>query len=364
MARRDPQIVAALCRWFDREARDLPWRRRRTGYTALVAEAMLQQTQVSRVLQRYAAFVRRFPTAGALAAADEQEVLSLWQGLGYYRRARHLHGAAKLITRLYGGRVPRDVHELVNLPGVGRYTAAAIASIVYGKREPAVDGNTQRVLARLDANDGPPMDRRTIRRAWERAADLVGCAAEPGTLNEALMELGALVCTPQKPRCGRCPLASQCRALAQGCQDRIPPPRPAARKKQVHHHAVVIFRAGAPKVLLEQRPAHGMWSRLWQVPTVEAPRRLNIREVKDALPVPVTGLTLRGSFEHQTTHRWITFHVYTAGSRWRKGRWRRLDDTEDLPMSNAQRKVLAGSMRTSASPPIRRPPRPAAARGS
>ncbi len=178
------------------------------------------------------------------------------------------------------------------------------------------------------------------------------------------MELGALVCTPKSPRCGLCPIASQCRALGQGRQERIPPPRPVARKKQVHHHAVVIFRGRAPKVLLEQRPANGMWSRLWQVPTIEATKRLRSSAVKDALRVPVTGLTRRGSFEHQTTHRRITFHVFTAGSRWGKGRWRRLDDTTDLPMSNAQRKVLARATQTSASPLIRRPPRPAAARGS
>ncbi|MHC4652819.1 MAG: A/G-specific adenine glycosylase [Planctomycetota bacterium] len=209
MARRDAEIVAALCAWFRREARDLPWRRRRTGYTALVSEAMLQQTQVARVVERYRAFVRRFPNVRRLAKAREQAVLAEWQGMGYYRRARNLHAAAKMIVGEFGGRVPRTADQLRTLPGVGRYTAASIASIVYGERTPLVDGNVQRVLARLDVKSGRAQDPQLVKWAWERTGQLVALAESPGSLNEGLMELGAVVCTPRNPTCETCPVAER-----------------------------------------------------------------------------------------------------------------------------------------------------------
>ncbi len=349
--------IANLCAWFAREARDLPWRRRRTGYRALVAEAMLQQTQVARVVDCYRAFVRRFPTLKSLAAANEQEVLAHWQGLGYYLRARSLHAAAQMIVRDFGGRVPRDAKRLRKLPGIGRYTAGAIASIVYGQREAAVDGNVRRVLARWFAK---PL---TDDEVWARAESLVESAPEPGTLNEALMELGAVICTPRAPSCERCPVSRHCRALRRGVQEHLPLPRPSARQKVVHHHAVVVFRGRGrgrgrdTKLLLERRPANGLWSRMWQVPTIESDRPLRPADVRRRLGVSVEGLRKLTTFEHHTTHRRITFHVYEAegkvktskdqqvrnqkGPR-RESLWRRPDNLGDLPMSNAQRKVLEG----------------------
>ena len=328
-------MVRGLCEWFSVHRRDLPWRRRRTGYRGLVAEAMLQQTQVSRVVPRFKAFIQRFPTVRALSTADEQDVLAMWQGLGYYRRAQHLHSAAQIITTQFGGRVPSTVDRLQQLPGVGRYSAAAIASIVYGKAEPMVDGNVRRVLARWEARTGATSDA----WAWERAAVLVRSASAPGTFNEALMELGALICTPKTPQCLHCPVARHCKAFQRSAQNRIPLPKRAARQKLVHHHAVVIVRGG--KMLLERRTSKGMWSRMWQAPTIEADSPLRFEEVRAALPVRVYQLMKRGRFEHQTTHRRITFHVYTAKSRARRGVWRRPEDIGDLPMSNAQRRVLA-----------------------
>ncbi len=328
-------MIRGLCEWFSVHGRDLPWRRRRTGYRALVAEAMLQQTQVSRVLPRFKAFVKRFPTVRALAAADEQDVLAMWQGLGYYRRAQHLHSAARMIVEQFGGRIPPTVKRLRQLPGVGRYSAAAIASIIYGKPEPMVDGNVRRVLARWEARAGATSDD----WAWERAAVLVRSASAPGTFNEALMELGALICTPKTPQCQQCPVARHCKAYQRNAQHRIPPPKKAPRQKLVHHHAVVIVRGG--KVLLERRSSNGMWSRMWQAPTIEADKPLRPEDVKAALPVRVYQLMKRAHFEHQTTHRRITFHVYTAKSRARRGVWRRPEDIADLPISNAQRRVLA-----------------------
>ncbi len=366
-SRSERERIVSLCAWFVREARDLPWRRRRTGYRALVAEAMLQQTQVARVVDRYRAFVRRFPTLKSLAAANEQEVLAQWQGLGYYLRARSLHAAAQMIVTDFGGRVPRDAKRLRKLPGIGRYTAGAIASIVYGQREAAVDGNVRRVLARWFAK---PL---TDDEAWGRAESLVEAAPDPGSLNEALMELGAVICTPRAPSCERCPVSRHCRAFQRGVQENLPLPRPAARQRVVHHHAVVIFRGRGRgrgrdrKLLLERRPTNGLWSRMWQVPTIESERALRPAEIRRRLAIAVDGLRRHATFEHHTTHRRITFHVYGAsreagtrdegrgtrrsqergtrdegrGTR-RKSVWRRPDDVGDLPMSNAQRRILEG----------------------
>jgi A/G-specific adenine glycosylase len=330
--------AAALETWFRESARDLPWRRRRTGYTGLVSEAMLQQTQVERVRDRYAAFMRRFPTVRTLAEADEQEVLAAWQGLGYYRRARNLHAAARMIMADFAGRVPRTADELRRLPGVGRYTAGAIASIVYGERTPLVDGNVQRVLARWFGDERAPSDPAALRWAWKAAEALVERAGDPGVFNEALMELGATVCTPKSPSCEACPMAGSCNAHRTGRADEIPPPRVLPDRTELHFHTVLVRRG--TKLLFEQRASDGLWSRMWQTPTIEAPRPLRAKAVGARLPVPISDLTACGSFVHHTTHRHITFHVFTATSRARRGTWRVLDDIVDLPMSNAQRRVF------------------------
>jgi A/G-specific adenine glycosylase len=300
---------------------------------------MLQQTQVARVVERYRAFMRRFPTVRRLASAGAQEVLAAWQGLGYYRRAASLHAAAKVIADDFGGRVPESAAELEKLPGVGRYTAASIASIVHGERVPLVDANVLRVLARIEARPGRARDAALGRWAWRRAGALVAAAPDAGAFNEGMMELGAVVCTPRAPRCADCPLASCCRAAALGRQDRIPAPARPANRRREHHHAVVVRRGSS--VLLEQRPVRGMWSGMWQVPTVEAARAIGPAGIEKAIATPLRGLRKRGTFTHGTTHREITFHVYTATTAARRGTWRRPDRLDDLPMSNAQRKVLA-----------------------
>jgi A/G-specific adenine glycosylase len=338
----DRRRIRALAHWWQKHARDLPWRRGRDGYTALVAEAMLQQTQVSRVIDAFTAFMRRFPTVADLAAADEQGVLAQWQGLGYYRRARNLHRAAQMIVGEFAGRVPDTAAALRRLPGVGRYTAGAIASLVYERPEPIVDGNVQRVLARWDGDDAAPDDAATIRRVWERAAGLVRLAPRPSILNEALMELGATVCTPRSPRCPSCPVSSGCAALTQRRVERIPPPRRRTPPLLVHHHAVVITRNG--RILLEQRPPSGLWPGLWQPPAIEGSRHLGIRQVAQRLEdqaLAVRHLAFRRSFEHRTTHRRVRFHVYRGSSRVRRGSWQPLADLAALAMSSAHRRVVA-----------------------
>ena len=341
---RDAQFIDALSKWFPRHKRNLPWRcrRMRSGYPALVAEIMLQQTQVSRVAERFAAFMRTFPTVASLARASEQDVLAMWNGLGYYRRARHLHAAARMIVNEFDGRVPNSAPELQRLPGVGRYTAGAIASIIFGKREPIVDGNVERVLSRFDASKTPAAAATRHKRTWKRAMHLVMHANNPGVFNEALMELGATICTPMTPSCDRCPVAGQCQANLRGIQSDLPLTRARKAPRPVHHHAVVLSRNG--KVLVRQRPSAGMWAAMWETPTIESDQPLALADVRKRLGVAVQRISKQEAFIHQTTHRRITFHIYCATSRSGRGDWKSIDQIMQLPMSNAQRRVLQSFM--------------------
>jgi len=323
--------------WFESEARDLPWRRSRSAYTALVAEFMLQQTQVSRVTEAFCSFLGRFPGIQELAAARDDEVMAAWQGLGYYRRARLLHAAARAIASDHGGDVPAEATALQTLPGVGRYTAGAISSIVFGKREAIVDGNVARVLARLFALE----DRSGDTSAWRIAERLVAASRRPGVFNEGLMELGAILCTPSAPRCSDCPLRSLCMARRAGSQERIPLPRPRTRQQSMHHYAVIIARPDG-RVLLQRRPEKGLWAGMWEVPTIESPHPIGHDELRTRLPVQTGALSHAGSFRYQTTHRRILFIVHRGDclAAPRKAVWRHPDNLGELPISNAQRKVL------------------------
>jgi len=339
----DPRITA-LCRWFEQSQRDLPWRRRRTPYTALVAEAMLQQTQVARVLEKFDAFLKRFPTVEALASADEQQVLAHWQGLGYYRRARNLHAAAKVVIDEFDGAVPAQVDALMRFPGVGRYTAGAIASIVGGQRVPIVDGNIARVLQRWDGDAGAIGEASTTHRCWRRMEELVGAARRPGIFNEAMMELGATICTPKAPQCARCPVSKWCKARKTGRENELPVPKQSSDVGTEHHHAVVIERKR--RVLLERRGDDGLWAGLWQPPTIESSNGISARALRNRLPMDVTSIEPCEVFEFRTSSRHVTFHVYRGKTRIRRGRWQPLDRIDEAPMSNAHRKVLRVGLQT------------------
>ncbi len=329
------EICRSLEGWFGEAARVLPWRvSPRRPYWSLVSEFMLQQTQVSRVLERFGPFVERFPTIEALAAADEETVLGEWSGLGYYRRARMLHGCAQAIVERHDGVIPRDVEELIALPGIGRYTAGAMASMVFGEREPLVDGNVMRVLQRLGNNADQQTDLGTIKWAWARATELVEASDEPGVLNEALMELGATVCSPKRIGCDRCPVAGFCESLKAGTTESVPPPKPRAKRKELFC-ASVLCVDDEGRVLFEQRPADGLWGKMWQVPTVELDGRPTANEMSQ-------GAELIESFVHQTTHRIVHFDVYRCDS-WaiQEGqRFLTLAEIESLGVSNAQRRIL------------------------
>jgi A/G-specific adenine glycosylase len=297
-----------LLRWYEKSHRQLPWRAEVPDpYHVLVSEFMLQQTQVATVIPYFERFLSAFPTLSDLAEAKEQAVLCLWQGLGYYSRGRNLLAAAKKIVAEFGGRVPSDAAELIMLPGVGRYTAGAIASIAYGKRTPILDGNVARVLCRLNAVREDPRDREVSARLWKRAEEILP-ANRVGEFNSALMELGAMVCTPRIPKCGECPVRKECRAFALRLQEGIPLRRMARKTTLEKRWTFAIESRG--RWLIQKRPAKGRWANMWQFVTVEANGRLT-----DATPLlgfAVTDLKSLGDIQHTLTHRRYEFRVYTC----------------------------------------------------
>ena len=260
----DPQEVRSrLIEWYDRHRRDLPWRRTRDPYAVLVSEVMLQQTRVDTVLPYYLRFLQRFPSAFHLAAAPEEEVLRLWQGLGYYRRARQLQQAARVLVERFGGQVPPDPEAVRALPGVGDYTAGAVLSIAFDLPVPAVDGNAQRVLSRVFGVD-EPADRAAGRRRIAELARRLVDGPRPGALNQAVMELGATVCTPRKPVCTQCPLAGLCVAAGSGQPEAWPVRRRSTRWAE--EDVVMVWCIQDGRVAVVRRPEGGLLGGLWALP--------------------------------------------------------------------------------------------------
>lgn len=324
--------------WFPTHRRDLPWRRKRSPWRTLVSELMLQQTQVSRVAERFEVFVGQFPSASAMAAAGEEAVVAAWEGLGYYRRARLLYGAAVQICELHGGKVPRSTEALLALPGVGRYTAGSVASIAFDRRTPIVDGNVIRVVARLEAIDAAIDDPALVTRCWETAGALVGAAKSPGVLNESLMELGATVCKPGPPSCDRCPVRTQCAASRTGVASQIPRPKRRPVRQIVHLHTI-LFRRG-DRVLLRQRPHRGIWAGLWELPSVESADSLESAAIETALGFKVGGLRPLETFKRLLTHREVRFHVFEASTRVRRGHWCDQAEAAKLAMAKPMRSLV------------------------
>jgi A/G-specific adenine glycosylase len=258
-------VREGLMLWYGDARRDLPWRADRDAYRILVSEMMLVQTTVAAVIPYFERFLARFPTPQALAGAHESDVLKAWEGLGYYRRARQLHAAARMIVNEYQGNVPADAAAVRALPGVGRYIAGAIMSFAFDRPEPIVEANSQRVLARLLALKDDPKTATTQKRIWKAAERLVPPRGA-GLFNQALMELGALVCTPREPGCLVCPLASLCEARRLGLQDRLPVMTPKPPPLAVTEAAVVVEQNG--RVLIVQRGIGTLWEQFWEFPTV------------------------------------------------------------------------------------------------
>jgi len=335
-------FVRRLLKWYEANRRDLPWRRARGSdraldpYHVLVSEAMLQQTQVATVIPYYARFISRFPTIFDLANAQEQEVLRLWQGLGYYSRARNLQAAARAIARDHNGQVPRSTDDLLKLPGIGRYTAGAVASLAFEQRTPILDGNVQRVLCRLDKIEADPRDRQVQKQLWQRAEELLP-HKRVGNFNSALMELGSLICTPRRPQCLMCPVRVHCQACAAGVQERIPPARQARPTPLVHRHTYCI--RSDDRWLIEQRPARGRWAGMWQFITID-PEASN----HSWLPKARARKHI-GSISHALTHRRYRFEVFVCDLKNppngtdQPRTWTRLDEISAYPLPRPHLKI-------------------------
>jgi A/G-specific adenine glycosylase len=263
-----PGIAPPLLAWHAKAGRhDLPWQRGRSAYRVWVSEIMLQQTQVATVIPYFERFMQRFPDVRALADAPADEVLHLWTGLGYYARARNLHRAAQIVRDVHDGSFPRTLAAAMELPGVGRSTAGAILAIATGARHSILDGNVKRVLARFHAVEGPVDDNSTLQKLWQ-LADQNTPEAEVATYTQAIMDLGATVCTRAKPRCGECPIAADCRARLEARQAQLPQPR-KKRGARRQRRAVMLVARRDSEVLLVQRPPSGIWGGLWCLPEFE-----------------------------------------------------------------------------------------------
>jgi A/G-specific adenine glycosylase len=339
-----------LLDWYRANRRDLPWRRLRDPYAVWISEAMLQQTRVETVIPFFERFLARFPDVHALACAEPDEVLSCWAGLGYYSRARNLHRAARIVAR-NGGMLPDTVERLRELPGVGRYTAGAVASIAFDREEPVLDGNVARVLVRLRGIHESPKRPAVAARLWDEAAALVRGPA-PGDLNQALMELGALVCTPRAPRCPECPLRARCAARSTGDAEALPVREPKTPPRAVEAVAALLLRRG--RVLAVRRPPRGLLGGLWELPGGElAPRERPeaglARALYERTGLTLRGASLRGEVEHQFTHRSLRLHVFrsdTPEGRVRLDgfdahRWLAPGALGELPQATLTRKALS-----------------------
>jgi len=308
-ANRLQAIGRPLLAWYSRAKRDLPWRRSRDPYAVWVSEIMLQQTQVERVRDSFVRFMAAFPDVHALANATEDEVLRLWEGLGYYRRARQLHAAAKEIVARHEGLFPRSVDGLLELPGIGRYTAGAIASIAMNIPAPILEANSRRVLARLAAHAAPPDAGGADAALWALAAAIVP-RRHPGRFNQALMDLGAMVCTPRQPRCTACPLAACCAAHQQGREAEIPG-KPRRRATESIRESAIVARIGDRVLVLRRGPGE-WWEGLWDFPRLSAVGR-GLSPAIDRSPLlgPLRcGPPQRlGSLTHSVTHHRIAVAV-------------------------------------------------------
>ena len=337
------KLPTSLLSWYRQNARKLPWRDHPDPYAVWVSEIMLQQTRVDTVIPYFEKWMRLFPDVLTLANASEQDVLNAWEGLGYYSRARNLHKAAKLVASNFNGQLPRDLIELRSLPGIGRYTVGAIASMAFGMDEPTLDGNLRRVFARLfDVNESAdsPAGEKIL---WDLAAQNLP-KGQAGDYNQALMDLGATICIPRNPRCLICPLMKMCEARKNGTQELRPLLK--AKKAVPHyiHAAAVIVQRG--RVLLAQRPADGLLGGMWEFPN----GRVNADPAKELTKVLNAAYSLKvkrkealGIIQHAYTHFKVTVHAYRCESvsipKDKNLKWVRLSELENYPMGKVDRQI-------------------------
>lgn len=346
------EIQSRLLEWAETSLRALPWREDRTPYRVWVSEIMLQQTRVETVVPYFERWMERFLTIQALAEASVETVLKYWEGLGYYARGRNLHRAAQIVVRKHGGRLPCSREDLIALPGIGPYTAGAILSLAFGQDAAVLDGNVRRVLSRLLASDRDPRQRETRDWLWTLAGSLIP-PGRAGRFNEALMDLGATVCTPRGPRCSACPLSSLCRAYTLGDPERYPP---ATRRPATPHYTVtagVIWRDG--RLLIAQRPLDGLLGGLWEFPGgKQEPGETLVqclqRELAEEMDIAVQVGSELTVIRHAFTHFRITVHAFECqylspgepkAIGVRDWRWVRLADLDEYAFPVVDQKIIA-----------------------
>jgi len=347
----EDRVRRQLLEWYDRHRRDLPWRDEPDPYRVWISEVMLQQTQVASVLPYYERFLRRFPTLADLASAPLDDVLKVWEGMGYYARARYLHAAARRVMADHEGQLPTSYAALRRLPGFGEYTAGAVASIAFGERAPAVDGNVKRVLARLLAIKDDVSLSVTARRLRAVAADLVP-SERPGDFNQALMELGATLCTPTSPRCLLCPIQTECDGLAQGIHESLPVKAP--RRERPHYDVTAaVIRRDDGQLLIAQRKPGAMLGGLWEFPggkcqPDEALPDCLRREIREELGLEIEVGGYLTTIKHGYTHFRISLHVFECRhlegepraldcAAWR---WVRADKLENYAFPVTDQKII------------------------
>lgn len=345
-----------LLRWYRSNARDLPWRRTSDPYAIWISEIMLQQTRVKAVIPYYQRFMKEFPTVQSLADADIDTVLKAWEGLGYYSRGRNLHAAAKKIVADFEGKLPASAEKLRELPGIGPYTAGAISSIAFGVDESVVDGNVIRVLCRVFCIKDSPKETRTINKLWKLTRELLA-TGKAGTFNQALMELGAMVCLPRKPLCDQCPLSEFCVACEKGLQETLPV---KVAKKAIPHYTIgvgVVWKGG--RVLIDQRKHEGLLGGLWEFPggkklDTETLEETVVREVAEELGITVEVAEPLIVVNHAYSHFRVTLHVfecrYVSGRVKRRQcvawKWVTLDQLDDYAFPAANKRIIAALKRT------------------
>lgn len=350
--------IQELLAWFAQHQRDLPWRHTYDPYQVWVSEIMLQQTQVKTVLPYFERWMKALPTIEAVARASEERILKLWEGLGYYTRARNLHKAAKVIVEKHNGKFPQNLTDIRALPGIGRYTAGAIASIVFNQAEPIVDGNVIRVLARWTNFRKNTRDKKNLESIWSQAKALIP-KSDARNFNQALMEFGALVCTPKNPACEKCPLQSVCKAYKAGTVDSLPNRGPSTRKIAITVALAIIRHPDAHKdpaklnkFFIQKRQHKGLMGGLWEFPggklePHETPEQALHREIKEEL-----GITLKNprpfmNIKHAYTRYTVDLHCFLADhvdgkikATAQDHRWATMEEMKKLPFPAANVKLI------------------------
>jgi A/G-specific adenine glycosylase len=339
------KIQTTLLRWFKKNKRDLPWRKTKDPYATWVSEIMLQQTQVATVIPYYQKFLKSFPTIRHLAKSDLSKVLKIWEGLGYYSRARNLHRASQIVLNQFHGKIPDTLNDLLSLPGIGRSTAGSILSFAFHKEAPILDGNAKRVLSRLFAVSGSSGERKTEQLLWKISESLIPKGFS-NPFNQALMDLGSMICTPKGPKCSHCPLRQFCKGKAWGEPERYP--AKGVKKTIPHIEAVSAVIQKNGKILLHQRPPKGLLGGLWEFPNwwIEEKRlerlRLRLRNcIKKETGLNVEVKELIGTFQQTYSHFKLTLHVFHCqpliGKA--KGKWVPIRNLSLLPMSRIHRRI-------------------------